>query len=359
MIFRPPENHFLTITYDSSLMHDGIGAQLSRIIDIFHISRIWNVAFMNSPIEDIVRTPTDSWQTESEKKQFLTEVNTAFQYPSNCPDSVQKIRNCTRLTKFILLKSFMLSYCLRKNTLLKVLAVHSAPGRGFRAKPDILSLPPKYRKNLKANNNGYLIVAHIRKVHTSNGKAQSRGLDISYYVELINRVIGDLGDKPNYSVSILTDYPQFDLSHSIATESEEGKRYWQLSSKEILEENVEIEGLDIKEMFFASNPHVRVTHGGNALDSLETMARSDILIVSRSALSAVGSYLNYNGMVIIPPDSWVRRDDCIAARKFIKIHKKWRESSYPFLAMLLPRPIVNFIRRFLNFFGNKIQIKFS
>jgi hypothetical protein len=67
---------------------------------------------------------------------------------------------------------------------------------------------------------------------------------------------------------------------------------------------MEIKGNDLYRFFKERNIEVQVHIGGNPLDAIAIMSKSDYLITSRSSLSYVAGLLNTSGTIVAPDRFW-------------------------------------------------------
>lgn len=331
-----PRNSYLTLTYDPSQLADGIGAQLDRSWHIYSCAKTFNLGFLFTPIEDIVYHPLDHWKNQSEKTDFLREVNTKFAIPSDCPASFQTVKTYPALTKRLFFQNYVESLFFRRNILIRTIEIHTW------INPTYIQIDFGIKAR-KQSAMGCSVVAHIRNAQPILGIEQKRNLDITYYLALLEVIIEELRRVGTpYTVTILTDHPQSDLVIPIEMIDLKHLPMLHLSADSLAQSKIEIRGFDIQQQYFPSDSNTKVLHGGNPLDAFDIMAAADILIMSRSKFSNVGGYLNSRGKVIMPPevgDSVIPRN-WIPARKFIKIKSDWKLSKHPALTILKKTRII-------------------
>lgn len=287
----------------------------------------------------------DHWKTESEKADFLKEVNAKFTIPSDCPANFQKIKTYPALTKRLLIQNYIESSLFRRNILIRTINIHTW------LDPSCIQLNFGIKAR-KQSLDGCSIVAHIRNALPIQGVEQQRNLNITYYLTLIEAIIGELGREGiPYTVTILTDYPKFDLAFPLELISLADLPFWSLTDEVLAKSKIEIKGFDIQHLHFPSDPHIKVLHGNNPLEAFDIMGTADFLIMSRSKFSIVGGYLNSKGKVIMPPEigASVIPESWIPARKFIKIQPSWYESKHPTLTLLKKARIVRWISALVRF----------
>ena len=67
----------LFLTYDNSLVLDGVGAQIQRIVSVYGVSRLINASYLHSPLIDFdPQIFTDS--THAERLKEIDEWNSLF-----------------------------------------------------------------------------------------------------------------------------------------------------------------------------------------------------------------------------------------------------------------------------------------
>lgn len=331
-----PRNSYLTLTYDPSQLADGIGAQLDRSWQIYACAKTFNLGFLFTPIEDIVYHPGDYWKDQSEKIDFLREVNAKFAIPSDCPASFHTVKTYPALTKRLFFQNYFESRFFRRNILIRTIEIHTW------INPASIQIDFEIKAR-KQSVMGCFVVAHIRKAQPILGVEQRRNLDITYYLALLEGIIEKLRRVGTpYTVIILTDHPQFDLVIPIELIDLKHLPMLHLSADSLAQSRIEIKGFDIQQQYFPSDLNIKVLHGGNPLDAFDIMAAADFLIMSRSKFSNIGGYLNSTGKVIMPPEvgDGVIPRNWIPARKFIKIKSDWKLSKHPTLTILKKARII-------------------
>lgn len=328
------KNPYLTLTYDSKTLTDGVGAQLERIWSIYWCAKNFRVNYLHSPIVDMLNHPLDFWQSPEEKKNFIAQLNSEFNLPSDINKEFKEVKTYEVLTRPLFFLNYARSIIQKKPMLLQVC-------RLFDGAPKNLPYAP-YTKTQVDLEKQKLIVAHVRNALPLLGLPQRRNLDITYYQELIEHFTDKLdSDRTSYQVIILTDHPQFDITIPISFIEKDHVWMWFFTEDQIERDRFEIKGVDLKSIYFSSNANVKVLHGGDTLEALRIMAIADFLILSRSSLSSVGGKLNLNGTVIQPPDFLYKAlKKWIPASRFIKIQNRWRESRYPRITSFLPPTIL-------------------
>ena len=323
MNFPSFTNPYLTLSYDAGQLTDGVGAQLQRIWKIYWITKVLNLNYIHTPIDEIAWSPLDHWNGAVEKKRFLEEFNSRFTLPSDSINSFNITKSYEVLTRRILFLNYFQSYFFKRSTHVKALYSFDVKGKE-------LPYPIKFNSASDSENN-YLIAIHIRYSLPITGVAQWRNLDIEYYLDLLQAISTDLKSKGiTYKVVVLTDFPKNDLS--IPIESLEKKHLWMyfLTEDQVSSTRLEMKGNDLKSLYFSKDSKVSVLHGGNPIEALDIMATADCLVMSRSSFSAIGGMLNKNGVVIQPPDfQFVTSKNWLPAKDYIKIQNKWRLPRHP------------------------------
>lgn len=335
------KNPYLTLTYDSKTLTDGLGAQLERIWSIYWCAKNFQVNYLHSPIIDIIHHPLDPWQSTEEKENFISKLNSEFNLPSDANKEFQEVKTYEILTRPLFILNYARSMLQRKTILIRACRI-------FDIVPNDLPYA-QYTKTKEDFQKQKIIVAHVRNALPLLGLRQRRNLDIDYYQELIEHFTSNLDSKKtSYKVIILTDHPQFDIMLPISSIEKDHVWMWFFTDDQIKRDRFEIKGVDLKNMYFSSNSDIEVLHGGDPLEALRIMALADFLILSRSSLSSVGGKLNLGGTVIQPPDFLFKAlKGWIPASQFIKIQNRWRESRYPRITSFLPSRFLRLGRIFL------------
>ena len=325
-----PRNPYLTLSYDAGQLADGVGAQLQRTWKIYWIAKAFNLNYIHNSIDDILRSPLDHWSGTIEKNKFLEEFNNRFTLPSDLINGFDVTKSYEFLTRRRLFLNYFQSYFLKRYT--NIQSLYS-----FDVK--IKELPYPLKLNSETSDSNYLIAIHIRYSLPITGVSQWRNLDIEYYLELLRVISTDLeGQGISYRVVVLTDFPKQNLSVPLESIGKEHLWMYFLTEDQLSSSRLEVEGNDLKSLYFSEDSKVSVLHGGNPVEALDLMATANYLVLSRSSFSAVGGMLNKNGIVIQPPDfQYMSSSNWFPARDYIKIQNKWRLPRHPRLYDLLLR----------------------
>lgn len=333
MKFLFPRNPYLTLSYDAGQLTDGVGAQLQRTWKIYWIAKTLNLSYIHTPIEDILWSPLDHWKGEVEKNTFLQEFNSKYKLPSDLIDSFSTIKSYEFLTRRSLILNYFQSYFLKRHTLIKSLYIFDVKKK---------KLPYFSQLNTETSDNDYLIAIHIRYALPIHGVSQWRNLGIEYYLELLRAISKVLESQGiSYRIVVLTDYPKESLSIPIDLIKKEHRWMYFLTEDQVSSSRLEVEGQDLKSLFFSEDLRVTVLQGGNPMEALDLMAKANYLVLSRSSFSAIGGMLNKKGVVIQPPDfNYVSSSNWFTAKQYIEIQNKWRLPRYPRLYDALNRVYV-------------------
>jgi len=331
-----PKNPYLALTYDSIPHADGIGAQAERIFAIYWFAHRIKISYMHSGITDLVEPYTNTWNSREYKERLILEVNNKILLPSTINWESDDVRVYRKLTRRIILFSWLESLVTQKRILLKVLYVPR-----IRLNERYLNAPQQAKDTLKT------IIVHIRNSEGRFGIYDRRNLEIDYYLELLGYLKKQLEKtKTPYAIKIFTDIPKIDFELIISQIPEDKLWIYSLTEEQLQFPVLHFKGKDYKKLYFEGEDNVSVVHGGNALEALDSMERADYLILSRSSLSSIAAILNKNGMVIQPPD-WIyfKNTRYVRARSLIRIKKEWRVARHPLLYILVPHSIMNSLKR--------------
>lgn len=292
----------IALTYDSKSKPDGVGAQIQRVLAIKSLSNNLGISYIHTPILSVAIHPLDPYQTGREMKMFLERLNWTFNIESTPGiDELTSIKFAVqRLTFLNLTKAIFISRL--RNRLITISCVE--PYRVSEFDPNIFDKTLLFLPNFKsAKNEGFNIAVHLRwgigGMAIQEGEKISRQMELSYFVDLLHKILNELS-AISVNVTIYTDAPSGDLLFNPPPEQH---TLWE-NSTGFSNGKLSVVGLDLERQFALLDSRPKVLRGGDPLLVIQEMAKSDILIMSRSSLSYVAGILNESQNVYFPKSFW-------------------------------------------------------
>lgn len=292
------------LTYDNTSSFDGTGAQIQRILAIFAICRRFGIPYIHSGIKELIVTPLDPFQTESELLEYLKRVNNYFELPSDFEvGNARKVSKLQTLSKFKLLEIRAANkFPFEKKELVAI----ANPFQVLNHKPELYTLTAKSLKQKSSASEIKRIILHYRRGSNTldilPGESAPRGLPNEWYTKTLRKYVAKYQELGiDFRVEVYTDMPKSSFTY---TPKEFQSHLWSYEPR-FKNGAVDVFGEDVKNTVFAEfGDELIVHHGGDPLQGLIDMSEADILITSRSSYSYVGGLLNLKGKIIIPPGFW-------------------------------------------------------
>lgn len=292
----------LSISYDSKTLQDGAGAQLQRIIGIYAISRFFRIGYVHNALDEILVHPGDGVRDKESYRDFKTEINRLVPFQSSLALNKldEKIRIHHLGVKEFLYYFFRFRFS-NKHIHLEVLQPDHLLNRfpiilkKFR-KSNLLSVPQQRKR----------ISVHVRQSGTDStfvlkGEKRSRNLPPEYYIQSLEQIQNELGRDyfQSCQLLIITDEPESSLEFAPF----EGQNHlWSDAGYSIDTNGIKFENGKLTKEIIERFPHAKVLRGGRPAKSIELLASSEFLVMSRSSFSVVARLLSKNCKVICPPN---------------------------------------------------------
>jgi len=293
----------LALTYDSTAMTDGVGAQLQRIYGIYAISRHLGVAYLHTPISRVDYQGLTALEGNSGDPEFHREFNDVFRIAS---DFVPAGRFHTldlpniSLEEFHGLRALVERGATGGIPCLVRLVMPYGIADGV---PDCYEVCRGVSPFASAAHGGepLRVAVHVRRGEQVVIDSK-RLLPNAYYVSVarnVARVLDALGLE--YQIELWTEVPSGDFLVQPDHPGIAGR----ISGPKVI--SPEMFALDEFEVL----PNLVHCLNGRAIDCLRKLATADILVMSRSSFSYVGGILNRNGTVLYHPfwhsalSSWI------------------------------------------------------
>lgn len=299
----------IALTYDNTASFDGTGAQVQRILGIYAVCKRFQIPYVHSEIAELIITPLDSFQTETDLKEYLQRANQYFTFPSD--SRIERVETLSKLQT--LTQSKLLEARIRNKVPIgkwKLIALAN-PFQILNQMPNIYTLAAQDLNCTKISSDKKKIILHYRRGSNTldilPGESTPRGLSNDWYLRTLRKYVNAYQAAGiNFSVEIYTDMPK---STFIYRPKVFQSHLWSYEPR-FKDGEIEMFGEDIKSTIFGGFGEVlTVHHGGDPLQGLIDMSQADILITSRSSYSYVGGLLNLNGIVVMPPGFWHKKLD--------------------------------------------------
>ena len=260
--------------------NDGFGAQYQRIIGIYCICKAYNIKYLHCPFSDIEYQGLQSLASNANSIAFVHECNqrvnieTIAESDSNLPQF-----ECDADRIDIINIMALKQKCIQEN--INIILNLRLPYPVTDRNPDIY----KFAKNLYVTklpkNPTFTIGIHVRRGELYVVDSH-RMLPNSFYIQTAQRIIRICNEcKVNYMIELYTEMPETDISVTNETVGVNGRIANPIT---ILQNAGNVHEFDVL-------PNLNKYINENVLDTFDRMINSDILIGSRSSLSACASYL--------------------------------------------------------------------
>jgi len=260
--------------------NDGFGAQYQRIIGIYCICKAYNIKYLHREFDDIEYQGLQSLASNANSASFVKDCNQRIYIETiNKLDTTKRTLECDAdkidIDSIMALKN----KCIQEN--INILLNLRLPYIVTEQIPDIY----KFAKNLYVTklpkNTTFTIGIHVRRGELYVVDSD-RMLPNSFYIQTAQRIIRICNEcNVNYKIELYTEIPETDISVTNETIGVNGR----VKKPITISQNAG----DIHE--FDVLPNVNKYINENVLDTFDRMINSDILIGSRSSLSACASYL--------------------------------------------------------------------
>lgn len=255
--------------------NDGFGAQFQRILGIYSICKKYNIEYYHTKLEDIEYQGLKALEKNENSKSFIEECNNRIEIKKNENIHFSHVLNIISINEEFLLS--LKSKAEYINILVKIRYPYGIVDKI----PDIY-LPCKnlYKTYVKKNSK-FTIGLHVRRgeLYVVDG---NRMLPNEYYIDNANKII-NICKKLNvdYIIELYTELPDRDL---IITGKHPGINGRISKDHIISRESHKIEEFNIL-------PNLEKYINEDLLITFDRMINCDILIASKSSLSACASYL--------------------------------------------------------------------
>jgi hypothetical protein len=276
----------LYLTYNNSLLTDGAGAQLQRIISIYLITKGLNLKYIHSPLHYLLYQDLQSLENNKADDKQMEDYNTLFNIPSDTlPEKY--LTFCDNLDNSKLDYYLKLSYERKKDILLKITFAHDFIDSNIYLIENPLPYPwiqTKVEYPIK-------IGVHIRRgdlfIIDSN-----RMLPNEYYINCM-KALSKILDKNaiHHEFHIYTEELTAPL-HLTSSHFGIGEK---IKKDTILYPDTTFKDLfkDFQNLSFHINEY--------PVKTLQDLTNSDILLASRSSFSYIAGIMKKKGCILFHP----------------------------------------------------------
>lgn len=304
-ILLPLSRSPIMLANNTALKIDGVGAQVQRLISIYALSRILKIDFRQNSFIDISVHALDPFQDLESKSSFIREMNLLFEIDIPRGSSLPQKMELKSLSSWKLLM-IVIKHLPQKNALLLSVVEPYSITDAFPnltvAAIDVFPNWTSFADNLVKDLSRPLISIHYRQgvggLAVYPGQKISREMPPEYFLSKLQNLPISNASKSYFH--LFTDAPANDVVYVPQTNQHE---HW-LGTPGFNDGVMNIEGKDLQSFFKQHGAHAHLHIGGNPLEAIAIMSKSDFLITSRSSLSYVAGLLNLHGVVIAAQGFW-------------------------------------------------------
>ena len=289
----------LFLTYDNQAKQDGVGAQLQRIFGVYSICKRWGLGYIHTGLSGTVEELSHNIESAEKLDDLLSDVNSAFRFPSNQLPLKYKEIQVHNLSLRYLIEIYLRTLISREVVLLKVCLPYGL----IEKFPDWYEFAGKEFRNQKFESRGTSqnrVVIHIRhgyKPITGKNQASApRFLPLEYYPLALREIFESQALSQDTEVIVHTDIPESDGKWQ--PYQEEKISELQQIGYEFSENKLEYKTIDLKNEYFKSYPNLTVKYCAPILEALQDMYTAEYLLMSRSSFSYIAGIINPRNVYI-------------------------------------------------------------
>ena len=292
----------LAITYANDKKTDGLGAQLQRVVAIRALAMRLKINYLHSKVEALTIHPLDHLENENQVDEFLQKVDNLFHLDSSIDGTwAEEEIFLQSLSVIAIVRILFGSLIRRKNVLIRVVEAYAV--MELRPHDYKLVIPFFYNYPHSKSPCNEIVIHYRYGVGDSviqPGEKLPRQMALSYFRDVIQNIPKEYLRK-NHTLRVLTDAPQFETSFKPRTD----QIYLWEGTPNFHNGSVVIKPFSFQEDLGDLGLNLKVSFGGDAVDSILRMSSCDVLILSRSSLSYVGALFNQGAALIyFPPGFW-------------------------------------------------------
>ena len=297
----------LFLMYDNSLVLDGVGAQIQRIVSVYGVSRLINASYLHAPLIDFdPQIFTDS--TYAERLQEIEKWNSLFRV--DLLPYVHTDGDFIFHTNTIGARRLRILNFLSRFSKSRVICKMSNPRKITDRFPDILNtaselISPNFReRELLTRSEDFKIVVHIRQGVLALSQFKDRLLPLSHYEKVlvtVSRLLNSMGIQ--YQILIPQEGGQT-RNLSIVNSNV-------IQSMAINPDNSQLRiNNDGTVTLIHESPNLQSTptlfkakwlDSSSAFSDFELMLNADLLVTSKSSFSFLAGLINQKAIKIYAP----------------------------------------------------------
>lgn len=279
----------LALTYNNEWLMDGAGSQLCRIYGIYALAREQNIFYYHSPLKRIGYQGVLALEKNEENLELPRRYNKKFQIPSDI--NIPSDANIINLTLASYRALTYIREAAEKNPqkffLVKIGGATAMVGKRSAMLESVRALSPFQKENSSC----LRVAIHVRWGDLPVGCSQ-RLLPNKYYIDLAKKFIQLLSAwNIPHVCELYTELPARSIKVTPDHYGMEGR----------LAESIQLDPAFFGIEDFEAIPHLKKFINDDPIETLEKLATSDILIMSRSAFSYLAAMFNQTGMPVYTP----------------------------------------------------------
>jgi hypothetical protein len=295
----------LVLSNDTYSKVDGTGAQIQRLLSLYSLSREIKIDFLRQPFVDVSVHPLDPFQDDRSKAAFVAQMNHLFELVEDSPISDSRTISLQTLNVWTLFKFSLLCLQNRNPIVLSVVEAYLITDHYPDIACGIVDSLPNWA--VYADSRAQALGKPLASIHYRQGVGGlvlypgqniPRELPPSYFYSQLMNLFSDFDKNP--TVHLFTDAPLEDMIYEPDVQQHE---HWE-STPGFEKGLMQIKGNNLDAFFRDRKIDIVVHRGGNPLDAIAIMSKSDYLITSRSSLSYVAGLLNTSGSVVAADQFW-------------------------------------------------------
>jgi len=284
---------------------DGAGAQIQRLLAVYSLSKKYRIKFHQNAFTDISVHPLDPFQTHESKEKFLVELNYLFALERSARSQTARVIEIGTLSAWRFFRIVASNFLRPDTIILNIVEPYPITDCFPDLFNDIVNCFPNWKKFASELAISYpkpLVSIHYRQGVGGSviypGQKIPRELPPSYFLSNLRNEFGE--DGLIIPVQIFTDAP---VADTIYEPNVMQRSHWE-GTPGFTDGQMKIKGNDLFTFFNENQVPVHIQSGGNPLEAMAIMSKSDFLITSRSSLSFVAGLLNSEGRVLAAEGFW-------------------------------------------------------
>ena len=331
----------LFLTYNNSLVLDGVGAQIQRIVSVYGVSRLINASYLHSPLIDFdPQIFTDS--THAERLKEIDEWNSLFRkdlfpYTHLQGDLIFHTNNIS--VRQLRILNFLSRFSKRR-----IICKMGNPRKITDSFPDILNTaselvsPIFSERELTKGSEIFKIVVHIRQGVLALSQFNDRLLPLSHYEKIlvtVTRLLDSQGIQ--YQILIPQEGGQtrnLSIANSNVIQSmaiDPDNRQVRVNNDGTVTLMHESPELESSPMLFKA----KWLDPSSAFFDFELMLKADLLVTSKSSFSFLAGLINQRAIKIYAPfwhsspSEWISAENLDLDKLIKKFGKIQTNKIYP------------------------------